>query len=79
MGGRPKAMDEKKAAMARSIHRDKQLTVKNICETLGIGKTTFCQHVDADYSRSTESSIFWTAKSYSPCMLMCCQATTEPA
>ena len=46
--GRPKAMDKKKAAMARSMHRDKNLTVKEICETLGIGKTTFYRYVNAD-------------------------------
>ena len=48
LGGRPKAMDEKKAAMARSMHRDKNLTVKKTCETLGIGKTTFYLYVNAD-------------------------------
>jgi DNA invertase Pin-like site-specific DNA recombinase len=48
MGGRPRAMDKKKAAMARSMHRDKNLTVKEICETLGIGKTTFYRYVNAD-------------------------------
>jgi DNA invertase Pin-like site-specific DNA recombinase len=48
MGGRPKAMDKKKSAMARSMHRDKNLTVKQICETLGIGKTTFYRYVNAD-------------------------------
>jgi predicted DNA-binding transcriptional regulator AlpA len=41
-------MDKKKAAMARSMHRDKNLTVKQICETLGIGKTTFYRYVNAD-------------------------------
>ena len=48
MGGRPKAMDKKKSAMARSMHRDKNLTVKEICETLGIGKTTFYRYINAD-------------------------------
>lgn len=47
MGGRPKALDKKKAAMARSMHRDKNLTVKEICETLGVGKTTFYRYVKA--------------------------------
>ena len=48
MGGRPKVMDKKKAAMDRSMRRDQNLTVKEICETLGIGKTTFCRYVNTD-------------------------------
>jgi DNA invertase Pin-like site-specific DNA recombinase len=41
LGGRPKVMDEKKAAMARSMHQDENLSVKEICTALGISKTTF--------------------------------------
>ena len=47
-GGRPKAMDEKKAAMARTMHREQSHTVQEICETLRIGKTTFYRYLNAD-------------------------------
>ena len=47
-GGRPKAMDEKKAAMARTMHREQSHTVQEICETLGIGKTTLYRYLNAD-------------------------------
>ena len=40
-------MDNKKANLARKMHRDKNLTVNEICETLGIGKTTFYRYVKA--------------------------------
>ena len=48
LGGRPKVMDDKKAAMARSMHRDKDLPVKEICSTLGISRTTFYRYLQAD-------------------------------
>lgn len=47
LGGRPRVMDDKKAAMARSMHRDKDLSVKEICSTLGISKTTFYRYLQA--------------------------------
>lgn len=48
LGGRPKVMDEKKAAMARSMHQDDDLSVKEICITLGISRTTFYRYLRAD-------------------------------
>ena len=46
LGGRPKALNKKKATFARKMHRDKNMTVSEICETLGIGKTTFYRYVN---------------------------------
>lgn len=40
-GGRPKALDEKKAAMARELRKDPGRTVKEICEVLKISRATF--------------------------------------
>lgn len=48
LGGRPKVMDAKKAAMARSMHQDKNLSVKEICSTLGISRTTFYRYLQAE-------------------------------
>jgi len=49
MGGRPRAMDAKQAAIAQSLRQDPERTVKEICETLGISPATFYR-----YTRSPE-------------------------
>lgn len=43
-GGRPRAMDEKKAAIARTLRQDPERTVKEICATLGISPATFYRY-----------------------------------
>ena len=40
-GGRPKKLDEKKAAMARELRSNSTRTVKEICEVLKISRATF--------------------------------------
>lgn len=40
-GGRPKKLDEKKAAMARELRQDTNRTIKEICEVLKISRATF--------------------------------------
>lgn len=40
-GGRPKALSAKQVQMLRNMASDKSLTVSDICNTLGIGRTTF--------------------------------------
>lgn len=47
LGGRPKVLDEKKIALAKAMYQDKQNSVKDICATLGIGRTTFYRYVNA--------------------------------
>jgi len=49
LGGRPRVMDAKQAAIAQSLRQDPQRTVKEICETLGISSATFYR-----YTRSPE-------------------------
>jgi len=44
-GGRPRALDEKRLALARSLHKDAGNTVGDICATLGISRATFYRHV----------------------------------
>ena len=45
MGGRPKALSPEQLAQARAMHADKDITIKEICATLGIGKTTLYRHL----------------------------------
>ena len=47
LGGRPKALDENKIAQAKALYKDKDLSIKEICKTLGIGRTTFYRYVNA--------------------------------
>jgi DNA invertase Pin-like site-specific DNA recombinase len=44
-GGRPRALDEKRLALARSLHKDPSHTVGEICRTLGISRATFYRHL----------------------------------
>jgi DNA invertase Pin-like site-specific DNA recombinase len=45
LGGRPQALNEKKRVLARSMYRNKDIPVREICATLGIGKTTFYRYI----------------------------------
>ncbi len=47
-GGRPKALSAKQVQMLRNMAADKSLTVSDICNTLGIGRTTFYRYAKAD-------------------------------
>jgi len=44
-GGRPKALDAKHAGLASVLYHAKELSVKEICVLLGIGKTTFYRYL----------------------------------
>lgn len=39
-GGRPKVLSASKLAQARALMADKSISIKEICETLGVSKTT---------------------------------------
>jgi len=45
-GGRPKVMDEKMIAMAKTLMADHSNSVKDVCETLGVSRSTLyrCSH-----------------------------------
>jgi DNA invertase Pin-like site-specific DNA recombinase len=47
-GGRPKALDAKPAALARALYNAKELSVKELCALLGVGKTTFYRYLKPD-------------------------------
>src|ERR1700693_3267764 len=40
LGGRPKALNQKKASMAQALYNDKSNTIADICKTLNISKAT---------------------------------------
>src|SRR3954465_2692981 len=44
-GGRPKALSESKAEMARQLYLDRTHSINEICQTLGISRTTFYRYV----------------------------------
>ena len=45
LGGRPKSLDAKKVALAKAMFKDKNNSVRDICDTLGIGKTTLYRYI----------------------------------
>jgi DNA invertase Pin-like site-specific DNA recombinase len=45
-GGRPKALNAKQEALARALYNAKELSVKELCPLLGIGKTTFYRYLN---------------------------------
>jgi DNA invertase Pin-like site-specific DNA recombinase len=45
VGGRPKAMDEKKVQIARSLYADGKTSVAEICETLKVSKATLYRNL----------------------------------
>jgi DNA invertase Pin-like site-specific DNA recombinase len=44
-GGRPKALTDKKLAMARALYADKRHTIAEICKTLNISKTSLYRYL----------------------------------
>src|SRR3954464_5334452 len=48
LGGRPKALSESKAEMARQLYADRTHSIAEICQTLGISRTTFYRCIKVD-------------------------------
>lgn len=48
IGGRPPVMDANKIAMAKSMMADKNISVKDICEALGVSKSTLYKYLSED-------------------------------
>jgi DNA invertase Pin-like site-specific DNA recombinase len=44
-GGRPKIMDEKKIALAKTLHNDKTQNISDICKILGIKRATLYKYL----------------------------------
>src|SRR4051795_11483522 len=49
-GGRPKKLSRKQIEMLQHLAADKKHSVKEICQTLGIGRTAFYRYLEADDS-----------------------------
>jgi DNA invertase Pin-like site-specific DNA recombinase len=47
VGGRPKVLTPKDMQILKTMAADTSLTVSDICETLGVGRTTFYRYVKA--------------------------------
>ncbi len=47
LGGRPRALEAKQVALARAMYQDKNNSVKDICATLQVGKTTLYRYLKA--------------------------------
>jgi len=45
IGGRPKAMDNKKISIAKSLVDDSNISIKNICETLNVSRATLYRYL----------------------------------
>ena len=52
-GRSSESIEQEEGRYCSSMHRDKNLTVSEICETLGIGKTTFYRYVNKLISAKT--------------------------
>jgi DNA invertase Pin-like site-specific DNA recombinase len=52
-GGRPKALDAKKAALAQKLYADKTTTIDEICTMLHIGRTTLYRYIHAKKAEQT--------------------------
>jgi DNA invertase Pin-like site-specific DNA recombinase len=53
-GGRPKALSESKAEMARQLYADRTHSIAEICQTLGISRTTFYRYVSPQDQEPTK-------------------------
>jgi len=47
VGGRPKRLDKKKAAIAQALYNERKHTVSEICQTLGISRATLYRSIKA--------------------------------
>lgn len=45
VGGRPRAMDEKKITMAKALVKDPNNSIKDICETLNVSRATLYRYL----------------------------------
>ncbi len=46
-GGRPRALDQRKVAMARALHAAKSNSIKDICKTLRVSRSTLYRYLEA--------------------------------
>ena len=49
MGGRPKAMTDKQLRIARTMLKDTNTTITEVCQTLQVSKTTLYRYLNKEY------------------------------
>ena len=54
-GGRPAKMDERQVAQARAMLKDRDVSLREVCETFGVSKTTLYRHLNGDAKRKEEA------------------------
>ncbi len=54
-GGRPKAMDEKKAKLARAMLAE-ETSIEEVCEALGVSRSTLYRHLGPAATRPSQQS-----------------------
>ncbi len=47
-GGRPKALDEKKLQLASRLMRSREMTIPEVCQAVGVGRTTLYRYLKPD-------------------------------
>src|SRR5713226_4562815 len=52
LGGRPKALNSKKASIAQALYNDRNNAIADICKTLNISRSTLYRYVDVKKQRS---------------------------
>ncbi len=52
VGGRPKALDEKKRQVTIDLYRANQHSIGEICQMMGIGKTTLYKYLDGHLDKA---------------------------
>ncbi len=50
-GGRPRALDPRKVAMARALHADKSNSIEDICKTLRVSRSTLYRYLQAPVAK----------------------------
>lgn len=51
LGGRPRALDAKKTALARSLYENREHPIQDICDTLGISRGTLYKYLKGGKSQ----------------------------
>ena len=52
IGGRPKALNPKKAALAKSLYESREHSIKDICETLSISRASLYKYIESKHNAS---------------------------
>ena len=57
VGGRPKALNPQKAALAKSLYESRGHSIKDICETLSISRATLYKYIGSQHNESKSQPV----------------------